>query len=297
MSSVSFRAIGIFSRPRRADITDIVRPLLEWLSKRGIRGIYDTETAASLRDGTGGRPRELLAHESDLLLVLGGDGTLLAAAREAAPRGIPILPINLGSLGFLTSFTLGELYPALEETIAGHLTASERVMLTASLIREGQVVESQLVLNEAVITKGALARMIEIELLIDEDFVCRYRADGLIVATPTGSTAYSLSAGGPIVHPAVESIILTPICPHTLSDRPLVVGDCCNVEMRLRGTAESVYLTLDGQKGVLMQSEDRVSIIRAKERLKLIQPHRKSYYEILRNKLKWGEGKEQPENL
>jgi NAD+ kinase len=289
MSSESFCAIGIFSRPRRADITDIVRPLLEWLSKRGIRGIYDTETAASLRDGTEGQPRELLAHESDLLLVLGGDGTLLAAAREAAPRGIPILPINLGSLGFLTSFTLGELYPALEETIAGHLTASERVMLTASLIREGQVVESQLVLNEAVITKGALARMIEIELLIDEDFVCRYRADGLIVATPTGSTAYSLSAGGPIVHPAVESIILTPICPHTLSDRPLVVGDCCNVEMRLRGTAESVYLTLDGQKGVLMQSEDRVSIIRAKERLKLIQPHRKSYYEILRNKLKWGE--------
>ena len=289
MSSVSLRAIGIFSRPRRADITDIVRPLLEWLAKRGIRGIYDTETAASLRDGTGGRPRELLAHESDLLLVLGGDGTLLAAAREAAPRGIPILPINLGSLGFLTSFTLGELYPALEETIAGHLTANERVMLTASLIREGQAVESQLVLNEAVITKGALARMIEIELLIDEDFVCRYRADGLIVATPTGSTAYSLSAGGPIVHPAVESIILTPICPHTLSDRPLVVGDCCNVEMRLRGIAESVYLTLDGQKGVLMQSEDRVSIIRAKERLKLIQPHRKSYYEILRNKLKWGE--------
>jgi NAD+ kinase len=289
MSSVSLGAIGIFSRPRRADITDIVRPLLEWLSKRGIRGIYDTETAASLRDETGGQPRELLAHESDLLLVLGGDGTLLAAAREAAPRGIPILPINLGSLGFLTSFTLGELYPALEETIAGHLTASERVMLTASLIREGQVVESQLVLNEAVITKGALARMIEIELLIDEDFVCRYRADGLIVATPTGSTAYSLSAGGPIVHPAVESIILTPICPHTLSDRPLVVGDCSNVEMRLRGTAESVYLTLDGQKGVLMQSEDRVSIIRAKERLKLIQPHRKSYYEILRNKLKWGE--------
>ena len=289
MSSVSLRAIGIFSRPRRADITDIVRPLLEWLAKRGIRGIYDTETAASLRDGTAGRPRELLAHESDLLLVLGGDGTLLAAAREAAPRGIPILPINLGSLGFLTSFTLGELYPALEETIAGHLTANERVMLTASLIREGQAVESQLVLNEAVITKGALARMIEIELLIDEDFVCRYRADGLIVATPTGSTAYSLSAGGPIVHPAVESIILTPICPHTLSDRPLVVGDCCNIEMRLRGAAESVYLTLDGQKGVLMQSEDRVSIIRAKERLKLIQPHRKSYYEILRNKLKWGE--------
>lgn len=289
MPSSPFRAIGIFSRPRRADITDIVRPLLEWFAKRGIRAIYDTETAVSLRDETGGRPRELLAHESDLLLVLGGDGTLLAAAREAAPRGIPILPINLGSLGFLTSFTLDELYPALEETIAGHLSASERAMLSVLLLREGETIESQLVLNEAVITKGALARMIEIELAIDEDFVCRYRADGLIVATPTGSTAYSLSAGGPIVHPEVESIILTPICPHMLSDRPVVVADCCNVEMRLRGAAESVYLTLDGQKGVLMQSEDRVRVSRAKERLKLIQPHRKSYFEILRNKLKWGE--------
>jgi NAD+ kinase len=289
MSTAPFRAIGIFSRPRRADITDIVRPLLEWCAKRGLRALYDTETAISLRDESVGRPRELLAQESDLLLVLGGDGTLLAAAREAAPRGIPILPINLGSLGFLTSFTLGELYPALEETLAGHLSASERMMLHASLLRDGKEVDSQLVLNEAVITKGALARMIEIELSIDEDFVCRYRADGLIVATPTGSTAYSLSAGGPIVHPEVESIILTPICPHTLSDRPLVVGASSNVEMRLRGTAESVYLTLDGQKGVLMEAEDRVSVVRAKERLKLIQPHRKSYYEILRNKLKWGE--------
>jgi len=289
MPSVPPRTIGIFSRPRRADISEIVKPLIEWLSKRGIRALYDTETAVSLRDEASGRAREVLADESDLLLVLGGDGTLLAAAREAAPRGIPILPINLGSLGFLTSFTLGELYPALEETIAGHLSANERVMLNASLLRDGLVLESRSVLNEAVITKGALARMIEIELSIDEDFVCRYRADGLIVATPTGSTAYSLSAGGPIVHPEVASIILTPICPHTLSDRPLVVGDSCSVEMRLRGVAESVYLTLDGQKGVLMESEDRVSIMRAKERLKLIQPHRKSYYEILRNKLKWGE--------
>jgi NAD+ kinase len=289
MPSTPVRTIGIFARPRRADLTDIVRPLLEWLAKRGYRPLYDTETAASLRDGSDGVAREQLAAQSDLLLVLGGDGTLLAAAREAAPRGIPVLPINLGSLGFLTSFTLEELYQALEETLAGKLVASERVMLTASLVRDGLSIESQTVLNEAVITKGALARMIEIELSINEDFVCRYRADGLIVATPTGSTAYSLSAGGPIVHPAVESIILTPICPHTLTDRPLVVDNCCNVMMRLRGPAESVYLTLDGQKGVLMESEDRVSISRATERLKLIQPHRKSYYEILRSKLKWGE--------
>ena len=290
MPSVPIRTIGIFSRPRRADLADVVPALLEWLSTRGYRALYDTETADALNDGTAdGLARAQLVADSDLLLVLGGDGTLRAAAREAAARGIPILPINLGSLGFLTSFTLEELYPALEETLAGRAETSERVMLTASLIRRGQVIESKNVLNEAVINKGALARMIEVELSIDGDFVCRYRADGLIVATPTGSTAYSLSAGGPIVHPAVESLILTPICPHTLTDRPLVVGDCCTVQMRLRGAAESVYLTLDGQKGILMQSEDCVAIVRAKQRLKLIQPHRKSYYEILRSKLKWGE--------
>jgi NAD+ kinase len=289
MPSAAIQTIGIFSRPRRADISDIVRPLLQWLAKREVQAVYDTETATSLRDQTGGRSREQLAAESDLILVLGGDGTLLAAAREAAPRGIPVLPINLGSLGFLTSFRIDELYTALEETLAGHLAASERVMLTAALTREGRVLESQCVLNEAVVTKGAPARMIEVELWIEDEFVCRYRADGLIVATPTGSTAYSLSAGGPIVHPAVESILITPICPHTLTDRPLVIDDRCNVEMRLRGTAESVYLTLDGQKGLLLESDDRVTIARATERLKLIQPHRKSYYEILRNKLKWGE--------
>lgn len=290
MPAARIRSIGIFSRPRRADLTAIVAPLLEWIAKHGCNALYDTETAEALSDGsTGGLSRNQLAAQSDLLVVLGGDGTLLAAAREAAPRGIPILPINLGSLGFLTSFTLEELYPALEETLAGKAETSERVMLTASLLRKRQAIESKNVLNEVVVNKGALARMIEVELFIDEEFVCRYRADGLIVATPTGSTAYSLSAGGPIVHPEVESLIVTPICPHTLTDRPVVIGDGCRIEMRLRGDAESVYLTLDGQKGILMQSEDRVGIARAKERLKLIQPHRKSYYEILRSKLKWGE--------
>jgi len=285
----AFKTIGIISRPRRVDVSGIVPPLMQWLAGRGIRAAYDQETATSLREDAGGKTRHDLAAESDLLVVLGGDGTLLAAAREAAPRGIPILPINLGSLGFLTSFTLQEMYPALEETLAGHLAASERVMLRAALIRDGKTLDDQRVLNEVVINKGALARMIEVKLSIDQDFVCRYRADGLIVATPTGSTGYSLSAGGPIVHPIVESIVVTPICPHTLSDRPLVVGDKCCVEMNLVGPADSVYLTLDGQIGLQMQSGDRVRIFRAEERLKLIQPKRKSYYEILRSKLKWGE--------
>lgn len=285
----ALKRIGIISRPRRVDVTTIVPPLVTWLEARGLSAQYDQETATSLGDEALGKTRTELAADSDLLLVLGGDGTLLAAAREAAPRCIPILPINLGSLGFLTSFTLEEMYPALEETLAGRLAASERAMLNAALIRDGKTLDDQRVLNEVVINKGALARMIEVKLSIDQDFVCRYRADGLIVATPTGSTAYSLSAGGPIVHPNVESIIVTPICPHTLSDRPLVVGDKCCVEMNLVGPAESVYLTLDGQKGVQMQSGDRVRIFRAQERLKLIQPKRKSYYEILRSKLKWGE--------
>src|SRR5215471_8825498 len=286
----NIRIVGILSRPRRADLTNVVAPLLDWLAKRGYRAIYDTETAEALSDGSNsGFLREDVAAQSDLLVVLGGDGTLLAAAREAAPHGIPILPINLGSLGFLTSFTLDELYPALEESLTGKAETSERVMLTAELRRGGQVVESKNVLNEAVVNKGALARMIEVELFIDAEFVCRYRADGLIIATPTGSTAYSLSAGGPIVHPAVESLVVTPICPHTLTDRPIVIGDNCSIEMRLRGQAESVYLTLDGQKGIVMESEDCVAIARAQDRLRLIQPHRKSYYEILRSKLKWGE--------
>jgi NAD+ kinase len=281
--------IGIISRPRRANISAVVPQLLHWLKERGVRALYDEETAAALDDGTRGLSREKLACESQFLLVLGGDGTLLAAARVAAECGIPILPINMGSLGFLTSFTQEELYPALEETLAGRSSVSERVMLHVELERGGKVIERQPVLNEAVVNKGDLARMIELELRIDQEFVCRYRADGLIVATPTGSTAYSLSAGGPIVHPSVESFLITPICPHTLSDRPVIVRDSSCIEMTLSCDTVSVFLTLDGQKGIPMEPSDRVRISRARELLKLIQPPKKSYFEILHNKLKWGE--------
>jgi NAD+ kinase len=214
---------------------------------------------------------------------------MLAAARLAAPRGIPILPINMGSLGFLTSFTIDELYPALEETLAGRFSVSQRVMLQAELVRGGSVIENQCALNDAVIHKGALARMVQLELRINSDFVCRYRADGLIVSSPTGSTAYSLSAGGPIVHPAVESFIITPICPHMLSDRPLVIRDSSCIEIKLNGDVESVYLTLDGQRGIPVQPTDILRVRRADDQLKLIQPPKKPYFDILRSKLKWGE--------
>jgi NAD+ kinase len=287
--SLPFQTIGIISRPRRSNLAAVVPPLLDWLESRGIKVLYDTETAGALHDSAKGLDRDQVAKNSQLLLVLGGDGTLLAAARVAAPLDIPILPINMGSLGFLTSFKLEEMYPALEETLAGRLPSSERVMLDVELEREGKVVERQTVLNEAVINKGALARMIDLELVIDGEFVCRYRVDGLIVATPTGSTAYSLSAGGPIVHPSVESWVITPICPHTLSDRPVVIRDSSHVEIDLSAGTESVFLTLDGQTGIPMQPADRVRMSRAAERLKLIQPQKKSYFEILHSKLKWGE--------
>jgi NAD+ kinase len=278
----TFQSIGILSRPRREQLSLVVPPLLKWLESRGIKPVLDEETAAALPAGSKGQPRPAVADASQLLLVLGGDGTMLAAARLAGPRRIPILPINMGSLGFLTSFTL-------EETLAGHSSINQRVMLQAELVRAGSVIESQCALNDAVIHKGALARMIQLELSINSDFVCRYRADGLIVSSPTGSTAYSLSAGGPIVHPAVEAFIITPICPHMLSDRPLVVRDYCCLEIKLNGDTDSVYLTIDGQRGVPLQSTDILRARRAKEQLQLIQPPKKPYFDILREKLKWGE--------
>ncbi|HXJ06327.1 MAG TPA: NAD(+)/NADH kinase [Candidatus Acidoferrum sp.] len=284
-----FKTIGVISRPRRSNLFAMVPPLLQWLEARGLRVIYDEETASALPNPSKGQTREQLADQSQILLVLGGDGTLLAAARVAASRCIPILPINMGSLGFLTSFTVEELYPALEETLAGRSSMSERVMLQVELLREGKVLDRQHVLNDAVVNKSALARMIELELSIDDDFVCRYRADGLVLATPTGSTAYSLSAGGPIVHPSVEAFVITPICPHTLTDRPVVVRDSSLIDVKLTGSAEDVYLTLDGQKGTPMQFEDRIRITRSPQCLKLIQPPKKSYFDILRSKLKWGE--------
>jgi len=285
----AFKTIGIISRPRRSKLGEIVPQLLDWLEKRGIATVIDTETANAVsQGGARGKTRHQVVKEAELLLVLGGDGTMLGAARDAAPRGVPILPINMGSLGFLTSFTAEELYPALEDTLGGRAAIEERVLLLVERVHDGNILTQQRVLNDSVVHKGTLARMIELELFIDGGFVCRYRADGLIVATPTGSTAYSMSAGGPIVHPKVESILITPICPHTLSDRPVVVPDASVIELRLSATADSMFLTMDGQTGVPMQVGDHVRITRAAERLKLIHPANKSYFEILRNKLKWG---------
>jgi NAD+ kinase len=287
--SESIRAVGIISRPRRADISKVVPTLLEWLSARGVKVFVDPETAASVACAPSAveRRREELPGLVDLLIVLGGDGTLLAASRLENPRSVPVLPVNLGGLGFLTSVTLDDLYPILDEVFSGKNRISERVMLGVEVTRDGRVVERQPALNDAVINKGALARILDLELSINGVFVCSYKADGLILSTPTGSTAYSLSAGGPIVYPLVEALVVTPICPHTLTNRPLVVPDAARIEVAAHGQ-DSMYLTVDGQVGIKLEPGDCVVVTRAAERLRLVRPERQTYFEILRDKLKWG---------
>ena len=249
----------------------------------------DTETAASVPLPGRERPREELPRIVDLLIVLGGDGTLLAASRLENERGVPILPVNLGGLGFLTSVTLGELYPILEQTLAGKNRTSERVMLEVRVIRGGIPAECHHALNDAVLNKAALSRMIDLTLTVNGEFVSDFKADGLIVSTPTGSTAYSLAAGGPIVYPRVSAFLVTPICPHTLTNRPLVVPDTARIEVTFVGPGEPVTLTLDGQVGIAIEPGDRVEIARARQRLRLVRAPERTYYQILRDKLKWGE--------
>ncbi len=226
----------------------------------------------------------------DMLIVLGGDGTLLSAARHVADAhtDVPIFGVNLGSLGFMAEVSLDELYGNLEKAMAGKLETEDRMMLSASVIREGRRLARYRVLNDAVINKGALARMMELKISVSDGHLTTLRADGLIVATPTGSTAYSLSAGGPIIHPTVHCFVVTPICPHTLSNRPIALPDTVVVEVCLTSPSEDVSITLDGQIGFPLVQHDVVEIKKSRFKMKLIKHPVKSYYEILRTKLKWG---------
>jgi NAD+ kinase len=225
---------------------------------------------------------------ADLILVLGGDGTLLKAARLYGDRGTPILGVNLGGLGFLTEIALEEFYSILEKISQGDFQTETRMMLNAEIIRRDQVLEPTVFLNDVVINKGALARIIDLETSIDDQFLTTYRADGLIVATPTGSTAYNLAAGGPILHPALKTIIITPICPFTLTNRPIIVQDNAVIDIRLGAKSRDVWLTFDGQIGHPLQPGDLVRVQRASGQITLIKSPFKNYFEILRAKLKWG---------
>lgn len=283
-----YRKVGIISKPKKEIIGDVVPQLMDWLKARGIEVFCDAETAGCLPFAGEATPREELPGRADLLIVLGGDGTLLALARIMGESRVPILPVNLGSLGFLTSVTLAELYPILEEVFAEKHRISERILIQAEVIRNGQRVEGHLALNDAVVNKAALARIVDLDLLIDGAYVCSYKADGLIISTPTGSTAYSLAAGGPIVYPILDAFIITPICPHALTNRPLVIPDSALLEVAVRASEEDVYLTIDGQVGIQLQKGDRVTARKAPTKLRLVRPSRRTYFEILRNKLKWG---------
>jgi NAD+ kinase len=283
------QAVGVISRPRRMDIAAVAPGLLTWLQERGLNVFCDGETAECAPVSCKVRAREELAAISDLLIVLGGDGTLLAAARLLGQRDVPILPVNLGGLGFLTSVTLDDLYPVLEQAIKGEARYSERVLLESRVIRQGKPYHCARALNDAVLNKAALARIIDLELRVNGEFVTNYKADGLIVATPTGSTAYSLSAGGPIMYPIVSAFVITPICPHTLTNRPLVIPDSAKIEVGFAAGEAPIYLTVDGQVGVELEANDVVALSAASERLRLVRPQEKTYFSVLRDKLKWGE--------
>jgi NAD+ kinase len=284
------RTVGIISRPRREDIARVVPPLVEWLRAHGAEVFCDSETNGCIPRLAGETlKREDLPGRSDLLIVLGGDGTLLSAARLAADRTVPILAVNLGGLGFLTTVSQDEIYPILEEIFSNRHRVSERIMLEAEILREGTVMRRQNALNDAVLNKAALARIMDLELRVDGEFVTTYKADGLILSTPTGSTAYSMAAGGPIVYPAVEAFVVTPICPHTLTNRPLVIPDTATIEIDFHADDGAIFLTLDGQVGIELMRGDHITVRKAPSRLHLVRPAKKTYYEILRSKLKWGE--------
>ena len=281
------KRVGIISKPNSAAAAEIVPKLIEWLEARGIGVRLDEESALYI--AAEGIPREQVPEGCDLVIVLGGDGTLLSAARAIGRREIPLFPVNMGGLGFLTAISDDELYPELERAFRAEHRVAKRKLLTTEVVRGGQVVAAYDALNDAVLAKTALARMIDLDTHVDDQFVCAYKADGLIISTPTGSTAYSLSAGGPIIFPSVPTICLTPICPHMLTNRPVLVPETSVVRILSHGPDESVYLTIDGQVGSPIQEGDMVVCRSSHYSLRLVRPPRMMFFDVLREKLKWGE--------
>ena len=282
------KTVGIISKPNAPAADALVPKLIEWLRHRGIVVRIDEETGV-YAGGIAGLPRETVPDTCDMLIVLGGDGTLLSAARAMGRREIPLFPVNLGGLGFLTAITVEEVFPELERALRGEHRIAKRKLMTTEVMREGEIVASFDALNDAVLTKSSIARMIDLDVHVDSQYVCRYKADGLIIATPTGSTAYSLSAGGPIIFPAVPAICLTPICPHMLTNRPVIVPETSVIRVTSRGPEESVYLTIDGQVGVPIREMDVVVCHSSHHSLLLTRPPRMMFFDVLRQKLKWGE--------
>ncbi len=283
------KSVAILSKPGRAELAEVFPGLLQWLKSHAYSIVVDSESAPHAPGVQAVARTGIATHHPDFVVVLGGDGTLLAAARAVAREGIPILAVNLGSLGFLSEVTLSELYPTLEALENRCCSTQHRHMLHCQLVRGGKCVAEYEALNDAVVSKSALARMVDLELRIGGVFVCSYKADGLILSTPTGSTAYSLAAGGPIIAPDTEAFVITPVSPHALTNRPLVVRDTAQMEITVREKPDEAYLTVDGQVGMSLQAGDTLSCNKSKHTVQLLRMGQRTFFDVLRMKLKWGE--------
>ncbi len=282
------KRVGIVAKPHKEGVKAMVKDLFDWLSSQGVEAMLNPKTAQLFGASAAQTADEELPGQVDMIIVLGGDGTLLSVARLIKEEKIPLLGVNLGGLGFLTEVSLSELYPTLKRIFKNDYSLDPRITLSSTLYREGKRIVRHTVLNDVVINKSALARIIDLEVLVDRQFVALFKADGLIISTPTGSTAYNLAAGGPIIFPNMNALVLTPICPHSLSNRAIVIPDNAEVEIILKTQNEDVFLTLDGQVGLALQPEDRVVIKRGKNKIYLIQSPQKNYFAVLRDKLLWG---------
>ncbi|MBI3592477.1 MAG: NAD(+)/NADH kinase [Nitrospirae bacterium] len=281
------KKVGIICKTGRPEPVEILKEFLPWLRDKGYQVFLDSETAGQI--AIEGYSRSQIPSLVDVIIVLGGDGTMLGVCRLVGDKGVPVLGVNLGGLGFITEVNRDEIFEAVEKVLTGSCSVEERIMLTAVVHRNDEKIADFTVLNDVVINKGALARIIDLETYINNFYVTTFKADGLIISTPTGSTAYSLSAGGPILYPTLNSIVLTPICPHTLTNRPIVLPDDFIIEIILRSESEDVFLTLDGQMGFSLKKNDNVEIKKSDFTSKLLIPCERDYFQILRTKLKWGE--------
>jgi len=282
------KSVAIISKPWKQELAGILPELLDWFHQRGYTIYMDEETARYTNGEQVVVRQEIGKKHPDFVLVLGGDGTLLSAARAVAHEGVPILAVNLGSLGFLTEIPLNELYVALESVDQRQCPVELRSVLDCRLVRGGECISRHFALNDVVVNKSAISRLVEFDLYIDGNFVFVYKADGVIIATPTGSTAYSLAAGGPVLMPSVDAFVVTPVCPHSLTHRPLVVTEKSQIELRIETGEEQAFLSIDGQVGVPVQQGDQVLCQRAGHKVKLLRV-RRTFFEVLRTKLKWGE--------
>ncbi len=282
------KTAAIISKPSKQELHQIVPEVLRWFADHQYQVTIDEETAAYARHDRVVRRDKIGESATDFALVLGGDGTLLSAARALSPHGIPILGVNLGSLGFLTEVPLSELYQTLDGIDCCSCPVESRAVLECRLVRDGKCLETYFALNDVVVNKSAIARLVAFDLFIDDSFVVQYKADGVIVSTPTGSTAYSLAAGGPVLMPSVDAFVITPVCPHALTHRPLVLRDTVDVQLVINTDGEQAFLTIDGQVGIPVQSGDNVYCRKSVHSVSLVRM-RRTFFDVLRNKLKWGQ--------